>query len=387
MTEERDEMKAPPQMYSVGGTNYLNQGTEVEVANTTFIADHKPKAPNSFLAAQQVDTRNLQGPNSSSMVPHETQLSEFAFPMSNGTPCKNLSGDSHSGPASTSYIRSLANGSSGDPLGYVPLPYANNGESSENRKELALMPQNSSSNLDTVLEALQQAKLSLRDKLNNVAPPVVGSSGRGIEHFVPAARSRDGLEIPVGCPGIFRLPTDFQFERTKANYLGSDPALSLSYQGSENTCNKLMPNPYIDARSSVLVNDRFWSSSGPSVMEIRSGIGMGTSPLTERVSETRTHPIPFTENLPGIPARRPLFEPVMSASFSGRNVYIDPRSGPGLPPPSSNYTYPTYPTYPDTRPQLPSGERFSRNSTMEFGMPSTARFSLYDDHIRPSMYK
>lgn len=378
VTEERYEMKAE-HACSTGRINYSNQETELQVTNTGSTED-----PNHGLVSQPVNPRYSQDPKTSSMVAHEP-LSEFGFPMSNGNGNMYLE-DSNRRPSSSSYMHFPASGSRGEPLGNAPISSANNGENSDSRKELALIPQKSSSNLKTVLEALQQAKLSLKGKIYDMPAPEVGYSGKRMEPFVPAARTLDGMEIPVGCPGIFRLPTDFQFERTTfANHLQPDSVPSLPNHSPGNALTKLS-SPYVDPRSNVFVGDRFYTSSSPSFMEMRSGIHMGTSPYTQRVPEIHTSAMPLTEVRSSIPNRTPLFEPALDATVSSRSTYLDPRLSPGLPP-SSNYTYPTYPIYPDMRPQLQTSERFSRSSSMEFGMPSAARFTLYDNHKRPNVYK
>lgn len=369
---------------SAGRIKDSNLETELQFTNTTSFTED----PKSTLTSQPFNTRYSQDPKTSSMVAHET-LPGFGLPMSNGTDGHRYLEGSIRRSSSTSHMHFPANGSLGEPLGNVPLSSANNGESSDCRKELALIPQKSSSNLETVLEALQQAKLSLKGKIYSTPASEVGHSSKGIEPFVPAARTLDAMEIPVGCPGIFRLPTDFQFERTTfANHLQLDSLPSLPNHSPVNALTKLS-SPYTDPRSSVFVGDRFYTSSSPPFMEMRSGIHMGTSPYTQRVPEMPTSAMPSTETRSSIPNRTPLFEPALDATISSRTTYLDPRLSLGLPPPSSNYTYPTYPVYPDMRPpQLQTNERFSRSSSVEFGMPSAASFNLYDNHKRPNnMYK
>ncbi|KAF9591161.1 hypothetical protein IFM89_002116 [Coptis chinensis] len=91
--------------------------------------------------------------------------------------------------------------------------------------------------LGGVLEALQQAKLSLQNELNRLplARPAWPSL-RMSETLLPSIDTVDFMNIPNGCAGLFRVPTDLRSEATpKANIL-------LSHFGSKTSLTSKYPN-------------------------------------------------------------------------------------------------------------------------------------------------
>ncbi|CAF2111222.1 uncharacterized protein BNAC08G23550D [Brassica napus] len=92
-----------------------------------------------------------------------------------------------------------------------------------------------SDNCETVLTALQQAKLSLQEKVNSLHtrkpeyqsessyPSTPGSYALSIEaapgskSSLPASNTGSMVEFPVGCAGLFRVPTDFSPDASTKN--------------------------------------------------------------------------------------------------------------------------------------------------------------------------
>ncbi|KAL6977170.1 hypothetical protein U1Q18_025964 [Sarracenia purpurea var. burkii] len=92
-----------------------------------------------------------------------------------------------------------------------------------NKNEYALVTRETPDKLGSVLEALHQAKLSLKDKL--IVSPLIDrrSSEQALEYSVG-----DRPVVPVGCARLFRVPDDFHLEATsKASIFRSNSRLSL----------------------------------------------------------------------------------------------------------------------------------------------------------------
>ncbi|KAK9127678.1 hypothetical protein Syun_016475 [Stephania yunnanensis] len=106
--------------------------------------------------------------------------------------------------------------------------YLYDGESSGGQMTLC---QTSSKPLADVLEALQSAKSSLMHELNRLSPsrqtmPRVMM----LETPLPAFKSRKDVDVPFGCAGLFRVPSDMHMEATTHTGLldaRSDRGLSL----------------------------------------------------------------------------------------------------------------------------------------------------------------
>ncbi|XP_042520716.1 uncharacterized protein LOC122094106 [Macadamia integrifolia] len=108
------------------------------------------------------------------------------------------------------------------------------GESSveQNKTQLVSLHE-TKDGLHGVLEALQHAKSSLKQKLDrlplsSLGGPIVGAKDAPF----PANKDWDAMEIPVGCAGLFRVPTDLKFENTahhsQISLLGPFPDSHLS---------------------------------------------------------------------------------------------------------------------------------------------------------------
>ncbi|KAK6933508.1 hypothetical protein RJ641_036402 [Dillenia turbinata] len=114
------------------------------------------------------------------------------------------------------------------------------GEASESRDELqAQMPHKAPKQLNTVLEALQKARLSLKHEINKV-PLIEGPPAMKRLEPTLAVRYPQLAKIPIGCPELFRVPTDFPFgTASSADTLSSGPQLDLR-------------SPYPDVRVAAL---------------------------------------------------------------------------------------------------------------------------------------
>lgn len=81
--------------------------------------------------------------------------------------------------------------------------------------------------LGAVLGALQEVK-SLIKRQMTILPQTSESIGRATETPASAVSEGDLFKVPVGCPGLFRLPTDLQPQATQSRLLGSDYSSELT---------------------------------------------------------------------------------------------------------------------------------------------------------------
>ncbi|KAK4353637.1 hypothetical protein RND71_025831 [Anisodus tanguticus] len=189
MTEERDD----GQPYSSEITNLQNHANKFQEADnpsTNGVADNFPSTP-----------------NCSRIINSESPASEFALSKSNGT-CPENNGPT---PAYSHHQFPSANGSRIHPLENTISSSGGSGSQAgqvfEGAYEQALVSRDASDNIGSILGALEQAKFSINQQVN-ISP--VAKGGSSIEYSIPTTRIEDGLGIPPGCPGLFRLPTDFQ---------------------------------------------------------------------------------------------------------------------------------------------------------------------------------
>ena len=227
------------------------------------------------------------------------------------------------------------------------------GDTSASRKDLySLVPHEPSGGLGSVLEALKQARVSLEQKMNRV-PLIEGASvGKAVEPSVPATNTGNLMEIPVGCAGLFRLPTDYLIEAsTQAEFLGS--------------------------------------GSGATNYAVTAGDRIGTSPYFETRSSISTYdqylPSQYATTLSRVYTERPRFDSYSDTIKSSSSRYTNP-TYPTYP---ANAAYPSYQSYPELLPHMPSNEGYPRGfSSRAVGVPpSPADNYFYDDHIRPNMYR
>ncbi|TKY51690.1 micronuclear linker histone polyprotein isoform X1 [Spatholobus suberectus] len=80
-------------------------------------------------------------------------------------------------------------------------------DASRNNNDLsALVTHEQSHKFNGVLESLKQARISLKQELDRLPLVEGGYTAKPSASF---SRSEDRFEVPVGCSGLFRLPTDF----------------------------------------------------------------------------------------------------------------------------------------------------------------------------------
>ncbi|XP_020540435.1 uncharacterized protein LOC105648114 isoform X1 [Jatropha curcas] len=344
ITEERYEVKAPatyPAVTIASQTHVVS--SEVE--------DLSNIRPNGFLPSSHVDVER----ESSNTAVSKSSSQDFAFPMAKGKQNQESTGNNYLAPSHVPDHDSVSNGSHNSP-GSQTVPgipsNLNNGfsgrKTSGNQNELyALVPHKASDGLGGVLEALKEAKQSLQQRIDKL-PLAATSVGKSVEASFPSPG--DKVQIPVGCIGLFRLPTDFSVEaNARADVLNSSAQLSLGnyYPDARVTAaasNQFISSPYFESRSNMSTEDQFLASQ-----YVRSGSR--------------------------IPTQKPYFDP-----------YLDT----GLPS-SSRYTYPSYPintSYPDLMPRMPTREAFSPSLPGRIaGMPSANQFPFIDDNIKPNMYR
>ncbi|KAI8563487.1 hypothetical protein RHMOL_Rhmol03G0114500 [Rhododendron molle] len=356
VTEERDEPKddAPPD--HVGTTALLDQEAKSKVEDICVTKKSSESQPNGFQSPPQVDLGCFQG--------RKSQPSDVGFPVATGIRNQQPSTGNLSVPPSPSYHhRSHLEGPTGSQSPQI-VP------SESKNEQYALIPHETPDKLGSVLEALHQAKLSLKHSANNAIPPIGSSSvGNAIEFSVGDRRP----EVPTGCPGLFRVPSDFDLEATaKSNFPGSNSRLSLTnhYPDPGNTLTAVdlfttpFTTPFTVSTSSISTGNRNHSVSINPYIESRSRIP--DSP------ETWSR-FPYYNPLPG---------PSLGAGLplSRRYAYTDPNADAAALVSSSTFISPVYP-YPDL---MPSDERQRLFSSMGAGIPPPNRFSFSNDIIRPN---
>ncbi|PIA39192.1 hypothetical protein AQUCO_02700401v1 [Aquilegia coerulea] len=187
-----------------------------------------------------------------------------------------------------------------------------------------------SNGLGGVLDALQHAKLSLKLELNRVSSST--ADGPVVRMTKPTGlviTGDNGMEIPVGCAGLFRVPTSSQYEApSKLNSL-------THYSESESSLARYYPNSRIEAEA----NGRYTSSPHADI----------------------------------------------SSAYSTRRSLLDPYMDKGIGLPSSSRYI--YSSYVDLMPKMPASDEFSRNSGLALGIANTDRYLEYNDQIRSSMYR
>ncbi|KAI3762198.1 hypothetical protein L1987_52622 [Smallanthus sonchifolius] len=132
--------------------------------------------------------------------------------------------------------------------------------------------------LGSVLEALQQAKLSLRQNFDRF--PLLDNGPA-----VPSFRPGDKLPVPFSSAGLFRLPTDYEYEvkTTRAKSLTYDPRLSLTnYPTNDPLGRQFISSPFRESfsRSASSLDDRLDMSMG---LPIDPRLGVGPSAFDPRL--------------------------------------------------------------------------------------------------------
>ncbi|OMP08060.1 hypothetical protein COLO4_06813 [Corchorus olitorius] len=245
-------------------------------------------------------------------------------------------------------------------------------------EQYALVPHETSSRFTGVLDALKQARLSLQQKMNTLPLKEGVSVRKAIEPSGSGRNVGDRVEIPVGCSGLFRVPTDFSVEAPKVNFLGSGSQLSLvNYTDTgvaRTTGNYLLTNSYINTQSSSssnyqpITSDRFFSSP---YMDTRSSYSTVPTAYASSsyIKEDRILAGQYAEIGSKLSTQKP-------------SPYLEP----GLPS-SSLQNYPTFPPYPDLVPQMHANEGFPAFHTTRSVGASPDQFSFYDNQFRPDIHR
>ncbi|KAF5178219.1 transcriptional regulator ATRX [Thalictrum thalictroides] len=220
-----------------------------------------------------------------------------------------------------------------------------NGESSsENLNELQLaIWQEKPNELETVLEALQRAKLSLKHELNrsSQSSPVF-SLVKMTEPLLPAIENADAMKIPSSCSGLFRVPTDLECEA------GSQASL-------------LPPN--FDPKVSLTKTYTSMGVASNTQFNINPGLGMGVP--TDRECEARTGANLLAPHFDSkVLARNEQYNTNLGSGIGSRDSslkpYFDPWMDTGFTLPAS--TMFSYPSYAELIPQMPSTNGVRKSS-------------------------
>ncbi|CAL9005665.1 unnamed protein product [Prunus brigantina] len=400
ITEERDEIKAQTPC-SAGVVVAQAQETKSEEGDVCLPKETFKIQQNGFLPASHVDMGGLQDQlNKSTVAP--SQVEEFAFPTENGKQNhESLENYAHH-PSHGSHPNPLVHGSahnrSSDASSSGAGSGIHKGNASGSRSDLyALVPHNSQDSLGGVLDALKQAKLSLQQNMTRL-PLVDGTSvHKSIEPSIPAAmKTGDRVEIPVGCAGLFRLPTDFAVEEaaTQSNFLGSswsgryspETLVTSSFVEtrptfSMNSADRYVPSPYIETRQTFSTNgtDRFnpnaYVESRPN-FPANAAEPFVTSPSVDTRSnfpaDNRFLSGPYAESGSRVSTLQPHFDPSFDMGLPSLRYAQPP--------------YPNYPSVPDRTPWITSDEALTRALPRKPVGAPTDRFSFYDQ-FRPNMYR
>ncbi|XP_060963795.1 uncharacterized protein LOC115706120 isoform X1 [Cannabis sativa] len=344
ITEERDEVK--PQTLPNNETDI----SEPEEAKPKEI-DLSKLQPNGILAPSHAEMVEDQTSSRTNSAGSRSPAQEFAFPTASERGIQQ-SEDNHDcqpseilcqdpslhGPLSN---RSLVSNSS--ELGSS----SHEREASEGQNDhYALVPHNQPNALGGVLDALKQAKLSLHQKINRLPPDGRITVKKSTEQSPFDTRIGDRTEIPTGCSGLFRLPTDFSAEvNTRVNFLSSGSHLAPYYPDNRvavTAPDRFVSTPYMENQAGFRTDDRFFSS--------------GSLPSGSRASTLNSRYDPYLNN--------------------GFNRY--------------NYTsHPPYPPFPDLMRHIPSDEGLLRpfpSSSRPYESPVDGS-PLYSDQAGPNMYR
>ncbi|CAI9759802.1 unnamed protein product [Fraxinus pennsylvanica] len=358
VTEEQDEIKAPEPPFTAGATSLVNQEMKTQPVEACF--NEEPQTFRSLPSIPDANNSNLPDQRCSGMITFESSAPKFSQPMSIGSSDQQFSGKHLDLPLHSS-LQCLPSCTSSYPSAKISLSdagnsipmYASSGSTAS--RDLAAIPQET---FDSVLEKLKQAKMSLKQKLNSLPLVPGGTSGSVIKSSNPETNNVDKFKIPVAYPGLFRLPTDNEFEAiNRGNRPSIGTQLGFTNISSDGAGERFFSNPFVESRN-AFVGDQYLSVPSS----------------------------PFTEIRPGVSMQGPLSQPRLAAgppSSDGLN-YGSPHTNMVLPSSSNDF----YPFLPDFTLRLPSGEGISRTfPSSELGVPPVTRFSLYDDFYRPNVYR
>lgn len=305
-------------------------------ARDSCLFEEKTKTQlNGYLPPSDVEMGGMQDQMNRSSVASASPIQEFAFPTAYERQTQeSLENNAHQ-PSPGSHHDPLLLESSHNRSSVVS---SDGGSSFHNasgsRNDLyALVPHDSQERLGGVLDALKQAKLSLQQKI--IRLPLVDDTSvqESIEPPIPAVTTGNRLDIPVGCAGLFRLPTDFAVEEaaTKHSYLGLGSSLpSARYCPDKglaaSSTDQFVTSTYVETRPPYHVGDRFVAS--PYVENRRTvSTGAGDLVVANPYAETRRS---FSSNVAGQFVTSPSIEarPPFSNNFGDRFVqrhYVESR--------------------------------------------------------------
>ncbi|KAB2627089.1 hypothetical protein D8674_020707 [Pyrus ussuriensis x Pyrus communis] len=429
ITEERDEIKA--QMPSPARVTAAQAQESKSAEGDVCLPKETVKIQsNGFLLASHIDMGGLQDNPSRSSVA-SSQVQEFAFPTANGKQnqesAENYAQQTSRGSHTDQLLHQSAHKHTSDATSSDAGYGFHKGNASGSRNDLyALVPHDSQDKLGGVLDALKQARLSLQQTMTRL-PLVDGTSAhKSIEPSIPATKTVDRVEIPVGCAGLFRLPTDFAVEEAVAHnsYFGSS-GLPSARHFPENrvsvTPDAFVTSPYVETRPTFSTNaaDRFSTSQ---YIEPRPTFSTSAAdrfvtsqyielrPTFSTAGADRSAINPYVETRPNFPTTAAVIFPSSPnvdtrSNFSADNRFITGRyadSGSRVSPPlphidpyfdmgipSSRLTnppYSNYPSVPDPTPWMTSDEALTRALPRRPVGAPTDRYSYYD-HTRPNMYR
>ncbi|XP_057476572.1 uncharacterized protein LOC130764373 isoform X2 [Actinidia eriantha] len=408
ITEERDETKAHAP-YHAGTTGSEHQETELKVDDVSATKELSNSQSGGFQSPLRIDIGCSQD-QKKNMLAHESPTSEFVFPVASGS-------RNYSVPPSNSYHHPSCSESPTGNLSAQIFPshtgsdFSNGDISGSNNENYALIPCDTPDKLGSVLEALHRAKLSLKQKANPLPPSDGGSVSvrKAIEFSVG-----DKPEVPVGSAGLFRVPSDLLYRVPSDFPLEATSKTNLPDSNSRLSLTNYYPNS-LYSESSAIVSTGNRQPAIPSRVSMESRSKIPTWEPQETGSRVLSCNSFFGPSLgTGLPSssRYAYFHPDMAAGLlssstglrSGRFTYSDPKmdtshvsSSIGLPS-SGRFAYndpkiktglasPAFLLHPDLIPQMPSNEVPQFVSTSGAIMPPANRFSSYEHHIRPSMYK
>lgn len=338
VTEERYETKSPGPSCVAGTLDSDDQEVKQEPADAH--ASEEPETSQVLPSVADADKGNLQDEKcSTGIVAPESSASDFSFPKS----LKSL--EDFSGRADeTSRHRSQQYQPMVGEIEQTPpqmSPYEGKSTPlSEGSSffELAVVPQESSNNLGSVLEALQRAKISLSEKLRS-SPQVPSGNVAGPSNTQTI--KVDGFQLPFGTPGLFRLPTDYQFESSTRVVPGIDARPSFANFAHEFAADRFLTEPFLEPRS-----DPFRS-------------------VPSRILTPEMRSV--------VPPQRSHSQPRLGGSTTG---HLDPYSNPAASPLEDSY-----PFLPDITLHIPSSS--------EKGLPPALRLSSssYDGQAGPNIYR
>ncbi|XP_015876563.3 uncharacterized protein LOC107413193 isoform X2 [Ziziphus jujuba] len=352
LSEPKSNGFLPPSHINLGGAKDRSSST---TSDAKFQAQEFAK-PNGILPSSHVMGDKNQ--TSSNTVDSKFQTQEFVFPTAKEKQSQEIKENQDHQPPESAHHDRLLHGQLGN---QSPDASSSDAGSSFHREDgsgrrndlYALVPHNPPHALGGVLDALKNAKLSLQQKMNGLQLAEGTSIDKAIAPSVPATGAGDRMEVPIGCAGLFRLPTDFAVEEATArtNLLG---------RGSQIPLSKFYP----DKGLAVTVTDQFINAP---YMETRSS----TFSTSDRF--LRSHSV--ESDLRVSSTLNSSFDPYLDTGLSSFNRY------------NNNYpTYPSYPTFPELMPQIPPNGVFSRHhSSRHFGNPAD-QLSFYNDHTRHNMY-